>query len=315
MTQKIFFTLKFSFMKENNKKYTPNFLSLNQRKGVGWVLNLAKNLVLVLLFTINSNKLLSQVFPSFVPNPTASTCTGDNTATLCYDLVGTGSNGDGIINSVNIILDDAGSMSPNLVIASWGDDDLGDALGGVYNVTISPAGNSVLNYADMTGRPEGSVIGTVCFTTTSVDGSGDGFTINVNSQDAAFFPAQIDGVNITAENDLVIVGSGNSTTPCAVTDTDGDGINDDVDANPMDPCLPAQTAGSTSYDASNAIWAAADCDGDGIDNGTEATDGTDPYTNNTLVVQDLPALGWVQKLLLSILLLGIVMVFATRLNT
>lgn len=206
-------------MKKNNKKNTPNFLGFNQRRSVTWVLSLTGSLVVLLLFTITGNKLQAQTqaFPTFVPNPTASTCTGDNTAILCYDLVGTGTNGDGIVNSVNIILDDAGSMSPNLVLDSWGDDDPNDAVGGTYAVTISPAGNSVLNYADLAGRPEGAVIGTVCFTTTSVDGSGDGFTINVNSQDAPFFPAQVDGVDITTENDLLIVGLDDSTTPCPST--------------------------------------------------------------------------------------------------
>ncbi|KAG1649018.1 hypothetical protein GQR58_029392 [Nymphon striatum] len=51
-------------------------------------------------------------------------------------------------------------------------------------------------------------------------------------------------------------------------DTDGDGINDDTEINngtdENNPCDPLQAAGYTGYDASNAIWAAADCDGDGI---------------------------------------------------
>ncbi|KAG1652341.1 hypothetical protein GQR58_026422 [Nymphon striatum] len=54
-------------------------------------------------------------------------------------------------------------------------------------------------------------------------------------------------------------------------DTDGDGIDDDNEINngtdENNPCDPAQAAGYTGYDASNAIWAAADCDGDGVTNG------------------------------------------------
>ncbi|WP_405413867.1 gliding motility-associated C-terminal domain-containing protein [Maribacter sp. Asnod1-A12] len=65
------------------------------------------------------------------------------------------------------------------------------------------------------------------------------------------------------------------------TDTDGDGVPDDIDADALDPCDPIQAAGYTGYDASNAIWAAADCDSDGVTNGTEDTNGTDPYNNDT----------------------------------
>ncbi|SHG36699.1 gliding motility-associated C-terminal domain-containing protein, partial [Flagellimonas flava] len=63
-------------------------------------------------------------------------------------------------------------------------------------------------------------------------------------------------------------------------DTDGDGTADNLEASAaeaLDPCLPVQAAGYTGYDATNAIWAAADCDGDGVGNGDEDTNGTDPY--------------------------------------
>ncbi|MGH1434481.1 MAG: hypothetical protein ACRBG0_08485, partial [Lewinella sp.] len=46
-------------------------------------------------------------------------------------------------------------------------------------------------------------------------------------------------------------------------DTDGDGVPDVTDSDPADPCVPAQVAGYTGYDAGNATWAAEDCDGDG----------------------------------------------------
>ncbi|WP_226975887.1 Ig-like domain-containing protein [Zobellia nedashkovskayae] len=65
------------------------------------------------------------------------------------------------------------------------------------------------------------------------------------------------------------------------TDTDGDGVQDDVDSDALDPCDPVQAAGYLGYDATNAIWAAADCDGDGVTNGTEDTNGTDPYSTDT----------------------------------
>ena len=77
--------------------------------------------------------------------------------------------------------------------------------------------------------------------------------------------------------------SGSATSTVVVTiiicDADGDGI---ADANEPaggvnNPCLPAQPAGYTGYNASNTTWAAADCDGDGFTNGAEASAGSDPY--------------------------------------
>ncbi len=84
-----------------------------------------------------------------------------------------------------------------------------------------------------------------------------------------------DGVNNGAE-------AANGTDPYAVSsDTDGDGIDDDNETNGgtgvNDPCDPVQLAGYTGYDSGNATWSAADCDGDGVNNGAEATNGTDPY--------------------------------------
>ncbi|MEP5616283.1 MAG: thrombospondin type 3 repeat-containing protein, partial [Flavobacteriaceae bacterium] len=84
----------------------------------------------------------------------------------------------------------------------------------------------------------------------------------------------------------------NVTIPATSTeDCDGDGISNEeeingVDGNPSittdntdlnNPCDPVQTSSYTGYDASNAIWAAADCDGDTVPNGTEVTNGTNPY--------------------------------------
>ncbi|NND25375.1 MAG: hypothetical protein HKO00_05060, partial [Flavobacteriaceae bacterium] len=61
------------------------------------------------------------------------------------------------------------------------------------------------------------------------------------------------------------------------SDTDGDGVADASDPAPNDPCDPVQPGGYTGYDASNPTWAAADCDGDGLTNGDEDTNGSDPY--------------------------------------
>ena len=97
------------------------------------------------------------------------------------------------------------------------------------------------------------------------------------SPDAAWNNADCDGDGVTNGDEII-----NGTDPLQVSgDTDGDGINDDNEiangSNQNDPCDPVQAAGYTGYDASNAIWAAADCDVDGVNNGTEDTNGTDPY--------------------------------------
>jgi hypothetical protein len=73
-------------------------------------------------------------------------------------------------------------------------------------------------------------------------------------------------------------------------DTDGDGITDYNEFNDgtdgADPCDPAQLAGYTGYDATNAIWAAADCDVDGATNGDEVTSGTDPYVSSSASIAE-----------------------------
>ncbi|WP_044216322.1 LamG-like jellyroll fold domain-containing protein, partial [Phaeodactylibacter xiamenensis] len=68
-------------------------------------------------------------------------------------------------------------------------------------------------------------------------------------------------------------------------DRDGDGIDDALEdegqTDPLNPCDPAQDLGYTGYDADNAIWAAGDCDGDGLINSLEHEMGTDPYNVDT----------------------------------
>ncbi|WP_289062359.1 gliding motility-associated C-terminal domain-containing protein [uncultured Zobellia sp.] len=96
-----------------------------------------------------------------------------------------------------------------------------------------------------------------------------------NASNSIWAAADCDGDGITNGDEAT-----NGTDPYN-TDTDGDGVPDNTDSDALDPCAPAQSPGYTGYDASNAIWMAADCDGDGIDNGTEVTNGTDPYNNDT----------------------------------
>lgn len=69
----------------------------------------------------------------------------------------------------------------------------------------------------------------------------------------------------------------------ATADCDGDGVPNGTDSDPGDPCLPAQLEGYTGFDASNMTWASADCDGDGDTNGAEVTAGSDPYCDQSTV--------------------------------
>ena len=83
-------------------------------------------------------------------------------------------------------------------------------------------------------------------------------------------------------------------------DTDGDGIKDDIETEEgtdmNDPCDPVQLPGYAAYDPSNPIWAAADCDTDGVNNGDEFANDTDPYLDNTpyAIPEFLPTLSELQ---------------------
>ena len=65
--------------------------------------------------------------------------------------------------------------------------------------------------------------------------------------------------------------SGLSTAPIVVIepDSDGDGVNDSADSNATDPCVPSNTV------------PACDSDSDGVPDGTELLNGTDPNNADT----------------------------------
>ena len=68
-----------------------------------------------------------------------------------------------------------------------------------------------------------------------------------------------------------------------VVDTDGDGLTDDQElemgTNRFNACDPVRESGYTGYDPLNTTWLAADCDQDGLDNGEELANDTNPYFN------------------------------------
>ena len=153
----------------------------------------------------------------------------------------------------------------------------GGAMDGFTNASVAPyttvtvAASNVNNVAALNGLAT-AVFGNGIFATTDV---------NMFTYDGCCLST---GNTLTNGNDFFLadamcaladaaVGNG----ACLAGDTDGDGITNDTDTSPNDPCLPAQSAGYTGYAAGNATWAAADCDGDGQTNGTEATGSTDPY--------------------------------------
>lgn len=94
---------------------------------------------------------------------------------------------------------------------------------------------------------------------------------------AIWATADCDDDGITNEDEV-----SNGTDPYLNEDTDGDGLTDDYeianDTDENDPCDPYPTVDYTGYDTSNAIWANADCDGDGVSNIQEVEDfNSSPY--------------------------------------
>jgi uncharacterized repeat protein (TIGR01451 family)/gliding motility-associated-like protein len=71
----------------------------------------------------------------------------------------------------------------------------------------------------------------------------------------------------TASDEVIV-----TVDPLWKADCDGDGIDNENDEDPLDPCNAP--VGSIP-DISNPLWQAADCDGDGISNGIEGIQDTD----------------------------------------
>lgn len=103
----------------------------------------------------------------------------------------------------------------------------------------------------------------------------EGFSWNFGSH-VALAP----GIIVTTSDEYVHFFEDSSPTG----DDDGDGVKNQIDSHPNDPCLPVQLAGYSEYDADNTLWANADCDNDGMNNGDEFTNNTDPYQANSVEV-------------------------------
>lgn len=70
-------------------------------------------------------------------------------------------------------------------------------------------------------------------------------------------------------------------------DSDGDGILNTLDDAPNDPCIPAQQMEYTGFNVFNEVWAAADCDGDGVTNAVEFEDEKrSPFLDENMVDTD-----------------------------
>jgi hypothetical protein len=92
------------------------------------------------------------------------------------------------------------------------------------------------------------------------------------------FSNTIFGIGSSGPGEYYVSNYDNNGINC---DTDGDGTDDDMDDDPLDPCVDF-TAGNE--DPTNPIWANADCDGDGVININEDTDVTDPYDPCSLML-------------------------------
>ena len=103
--------------------------------------------------------------------------------------------------------------------------------------------------------------------------------VGYDGANAIWMAADCDGDGVINGDEVT-----NGTDPYLVLDTDGDGVGDNQEitngTDENDPCDPVQNTGYTGYDATNAIWAASDCDGDGDTNAVEDTNGTDPYASS-----------------------------------
>jgi len=198
-----------------------------------------------------------------------------STTETCYDPSGQ------LNYTISINNTTGGTLSPvNMTIPLSLDFTVVNSSVSYSDPTLTSAGNFMSNTADEGGMIQLDNL-TVPNGTTTIQ-----FTANANTSDTTATPSVILAGDVTTTcgaiaekivTDTIEYSADPNATTCAL-DTDGDGVVD-TSENPgeeNDPCLPAQAAGYTNYDHTNPIWAAADCDGDGVNNGTEHGS-SDPY--------------------------------------
>ncbi|WP_435355912.1 hypothetical protein [Emticicia sp. SJ17W-69] len=197
------------------------------------------------------------------------------------------------------------SNTPNGSIITWHTATPASAANKVANPSAVAAGTYYAVFYDAIancygGSPAGSATSTVVVTIIACDADGDGVAdgnepvggvnnpclpaqpagyTGYNASNSIWGAADCDGDGFTNGTEAA-AGSDPYDPASKPADSDGDGVLDinEPAGGINNPCLPAQPAGYTGYNANNSIWAAADCDGDGFTNGTEAAAGSDPYS-------------------------------------
>ncbi len=116
---------------------------------------------------------------------------------------------------------------------------------------------------------------TLTLTTTSIDVPSD---VTVTNNITAVFDENATETNIIPDDlteDVTILNDtdGDGDPDTTDPDDDGDGDPDNTDPESTDPCVFSSNQIITNTSPS---WSLLDCDGDGVTNGQEVTDGTDP---------------------------------------
>ena len=175
-----------------------------------------------------------------------------------------------------------------------------ESFPGIPNVTISMD----LQFFELTNNDLSEVTGTLLeYFTPSYDQAGSILTFVQNQEIPADWSGSMcAGITVTQDSDITEIFNGFNVNISATDvntnsdgntfyytytnapDTDGDGVPNSAEpTTALDPCLPAQAPGYTGYYADNAIWQQANCDGDGVNNGSEVVLGSDPYSiQNTI---------------------------------
>jgi hypothetical protein len=136
-----------------------------------------------------------------------------------------------------------------------------------FNVNIQPA--ACMNGSNLVD--DDNEFSFTCNTTLDSDGDGVTDTDEVADNTDPADPCDFVAANITEP-------------VTAVTDCDGDGDDSTTDPDDTDSCIYSASQVVANVDAA---WLASDCDGDGVTNGTEESNGTDPQDPCSYNVADV----------------------------